>query len=704
MRKRTYVGLTGMVLLSGLILLGCPQPSGDPAPEKTLIIGEEGLIAKVEEGVNYLWWNSPEGLATGWGVYRRDTITETLANLSSTIATNGRWKTVVDAAGWDNQLIDGRVYEYNLYSGSEILDTVTLKAKVPAQEGFTIALAAGDIQVKRYQASSSGADMLLVTFPNQPNLRYEVKYTYGQNQTITREFGNFSISSTELADYWFAPQRAAAFPLLGGANTIAVKATFVNNDNANGNYYDKTEIVSKALEPYTAAPVLARPDAANFTITEASGLTRFEWDYDDPSVTEFEILKAEVNKSIGNLSNPSNISVIGNWTEVRLNGLGSTGSGPAQWSAHEVVTDHTKYYVYALFAKDGENRSPPAYAQVSASLTVPGLTSFTAAVLSPAGANPSRVQLTWDAAADTQYSLEFAEARSKAQPGLVEASLTDYELVTPYAPVNGNALVPESSYPQGKAVVFHNAPEQKNYIYRLTPVVNGIAGTPSRQIVNSQLYSTVVYLTPYQITLSGDIAKSIRVNLNTSSTYFGDDRRYAITLYRREVSDPQSTFTQVTTATITDDNKTTWDYYDKTNVDIQKQYEYKVVASGYGSSAGTGSISSLRPAGYSGLFTGSSINTFYQTGGTTGGFSYPANAVIIPGNNLEGLSVQVLIKDSGNVTRVTGTDTINKLTNTAVSTNFAYYILAPANLSADTYSIAVTGPNGAATGNFTKTP
>ncbi|MDR2501325.1 MAG: hypothetical protein LBD37_09675 [Treponema sp.] len=705
MRKRTIVSVTGLALLSVLILLGCPQPSdSDPAPEKTLLIGEEGLIAKVEPGVNYLWWNAPEGrTSTSLTVYRRDTVNETLKDLTSAVQTKGGWQTVVDAVGWNNQLIDGRVYEYTLYdSGNEILDTVTLKAKVPARDSFAIPLAAADIEVKRYKASNNGDDMLLVTFPNQANLTYEVKYTYGKNQTITKDFGSFQVNSTELADYWFAPARAAAFPLLGGANTIAVKATFIANSgasSANGNYYDQTPVVSKALESYTVAPVLAEP--SNITITEAANLNRLTWDHSEPSITEFALFKAEVNKSNISLGSPSNISVTGDWIAVTLKGLGSTVSGgTASWSAYEDVTDHTKYYVYALFAKKGDNQSTPEYAQVSTTVTVPSVT-LTADVLSETTTPLNRVRLTWDAAPNTKYRLEFAEARSKSSPGTVEAAYpSDYELVGSYAPVNGNALVPEASYPQGEAVVFHTPAVQKNYIYRLTPEMNGVPGTPSYQMVNSKLYTTVVGLTPYQNTAAADVAKSIQVGLNSSGTYLADGRSYAITLYRREVSDPQTVFASVTTATITETNQFTWTYYD-TSVDMQKEYEYKVVAAGYGTSAGSGTVSNLRPVGYNGITVLTSL-TYYSTDYTIGSVTIPANSVQISGSNLEGLSVPVLIK-RGATTVVNANRTITKLTNTTGGTSYIYYIPVVTTLTATTtYSIRVTGPDGtSATDNFT---
>ena len=79
----------------------------------------------------------------------------------------------VDAVGWDNQLIDGRSYEYVLYQGSsgseEIVDRVTLTAKVPDRENFTIALNEADIQVKPYKSvAATEADMLLSASPISP--------------------------------------------------------------------------------------------------------------------------------------------------------------------------------------------------------------------------------------------------------------------------------------------------------------------------------------------------------------------------------------------------------------------------------------------------------------------------------------------------------------------------------------------------------
>ena len=472
MRKRTFVGLTGMVLLSVLFLPGCPQPTDDtPPPPATLKLGKAGLVGKAEEGVNYLWWDSLDSIgANAWSMYRKDTVTQEISTL--TVTTNNNWNVASDVVDWNNQLIDGRVYEYTLYTSStsggattrEKKDSVTLQARVPARDSFTIPLTDADIEVKKYSGASNGADMLLVSFPSQPNMRYQVAYTYGKDQTITKDFGNFaavwsdtsaSPAASDLANNWFAPRRAANFPLIGGANSVAVKATFVGNDNTvNGRYYDTAKVVPIALDSYTAAPALAAP--TNFSATANINIIRYTWTHEDLDVTDFELYRAEVNQSVPSpedVSTNANITVTGDWEQVALADMyGVTNtSTPAgkDWKAHTILTnaDLAKYYVYVLFAKQGGYQSAPVWGN-SSKPSIPSVT-LTA---TPVNAT---IQLKWDTADATTYKLEYAEVRHSTNPLTAEADSNNYELYGSYNLVNNESTVAATQYPQGKAVVNH---------------------------------------------------------------------------------------------------------------------------------------------------------------------------------------------------------------------------------------------------------
>jgi hypothetical protein len=740
------------------MLLGCPQEASDPEPvpeQQTLVLGPEGLVAKAEEGVNFLWWNSLDSIKTATAaspynltIVRRDTVTQRRKDFSANTTVYDGWNGFIDAVDWNNQLINGRVYEYILRDAEyETVDTILLTAKVPDRGNFQIALTEEDIEVKEYKKTSDSLPMLLVSFPSKPNLTYQVKYTYGQNQVITRDFGNFALSGSEIMqneDDWFSPRRAAAFPLLGGTNTIAVWATFIDNKSGGdsfGRYYDETKVLTKQLTSIVAQ-ALAKPSfAATSAITQKPGETQFKWTYSDASVTDFEIYKAEVSDTItdtaiiasssGNY--PEKISVKSDWVKVDLKGFNPTASTTStgiNWEAREYLTDpkdQTKRYIYALFAKRGDDYSQPAYGGAPAALTTPATPGLTARTTG------GKIQLTWNVEpSHTAYILEYAKAEHSTSPGTQDADDPNYRLTEDYKPVDlpgaaGGGVVPSANYIQGKAVVDLTPPAQQNYVYRLTARINEVNQTPKIAVVSSGIYTTVVALTPTQVTTHPeDAANTIRVELKddtaSPTTYFGDGRTYTIELYRREIGPPETLFTKVSLpvgkTTINAVNQlnggtgatdvTKWFYLDTTNVDITKEYQYKVVlidetGKEYGAKASTGiTTSGIRPIGYEKIDISNIPNTtFYQTDSVwSPNVTIPANSIVFNnGSNLKDLAVKVTI------TRPDGTLALNGEARTIIeksrpglggTTEYIYYITLPAKETPGTnnYGIEIRDANG----------
>lgn len=212
---------------------------------------------------------------------------------------------------------------------------------------------------------------------------------------------------------------------------------------------------------------------------------------------------------------PQNITVISDWSQVALTGFESSVSGAtANWKAQEFLTgtvDQAKRYIYILFAKKGNDRSPPAWGGTPAEFTVP-TPSFTATVVGEI------IQIRWDAAAGAEYILEYAEVKSKNNAGTAESTLTggNYELVTDYKGGVGQRRSNPRQVLPGQGMVNHKPGVQKNYIYRLTPRVNEVLENPATQIVASGLYTTVVDLLPTQIIRAGDAANTIHMGLTGS--------------------------------------------------------------------------------------------------------------------------------------------------------------------------------------------
>jgi hypothetical protein len=710
MKKKLLLGVTGLTLLFSLTLVGCPQPS-DPEPEKTLVVGAGGLIARAEDGVNYIWWNSPKGsggIGSTWGIYRRDTVTQELKNLNTASVTQtSSWYAVADAVDWDNQLINGRKYEYTVWAGAsgseKTEDKITIQARVPARTpGLTFELTADDIDVQQFKSTSGDGDMLLVTFPNQPNLTYEVSYTYGKKAEMIRDFGGFAMSDSSGLDNWFAPVRAATFPLIGGTNTIAVKATFVGNKStasAYGRYY------AEAPEVYTQTTFTTAPELAavtNFTASQTQDTVRFTWNSSDLTVSDFEVYKVEVNQYFSDVNDPGNgisIPATGDWRTVPL-GKSLTGilGGPEKkWQAYETVTAQEKFYVYAVVAKKGDAKSSPIYATAQ-KLNVASPDNFNLQVVN------NQVQLTWTAKTGYTYKLESAQVKSKKGPGY-EADYfsednNDYELVTDYQNVSQTPGIVQNA-----AVVFHAPAVNKNHIYRLTPVLNGVEGKPVYKIINQQNWATVVYFSPVQDpSHPEDLANTIRLRLRDPSTGTRsfDRRDYIIELYYRETTNPQTTFKQVpgsvpglTSADWSSGGSIiNWTYL-HTSLDLSKQYEYKVVAK-----VGTQEIYAGDDYG---TLTGTSVpispivygqdirsGTYYSTAAS----GYPANSLELIGNNLSGLQVLVSYSGGTSVSAIIGSAGSGR-----------YYITPPTTLATGSYyyvQISNTSANVSGGGSFYK--
>ena len=233
--------------------------------------------------------------------------------------------------------------------------------------------------------------------------------------------------------------------------------------------------------------------------------------------------------------------------------------------------------------------------------------------------------------------------------------------------------------------------------------------------MSSELFTTVVDLTPSQSTENGDAADTIKVGLTYTNTYFGNERSYSIRLYRREDSNPQTTFTQVTTQNLSSTNvnatnQITWTYLD-TGLDVTKQYHYKVTADGHGAASNSGVITTaLRPAGYDKITNTTSIS-WISADTTFGSDTIPANSVRINANNLVNLPVKVEILNSttNNVVTTLANPAIEKLTSgSGTSTTYAYFIRLATTYTSLTggssYYIKITGPNNSpVTGaNFSK--
>ena len=364
------------------------------------------------DGLLLLKWN-PVVDAVKYDIYRYDKVDKVSVKLNPTV--NGNSATNIyylDFVRWDNQLVDGRDYEYTVVAvSSQSTSQNEVTTSLPVQNGSSKksqkarvpATFAPNLSNITYESQGDKRDKILVKIPNQPNLEYTVAYKFGKNAEIVRKFNDGTPESA--IGRWYDPFKIARFFAIGGDNTIEVTADFGGNNGVQDQYHYYTDSVSEYIST-GALSLESGVSVSNFAAVRANDadpIVNLTWETTGGET--FTIYKAEINKAAYTANSPTandkvgiptsgtnlKYTVISDWAEV----TNLTDPKPnyfGVWSADETVTSIDGYWLYAIVAEDASGgKSEPQFDSIApASVTVPF--NFTVA---HEGGDQSKALITW---------------------------------------------------------------------------------------------------------------------------------------------------------------------------------------------------------------------------------------------------------------------------------------------------------------------
>jgi len=673
MKKKLF--LLGLAILAlSLVFVGCGNPTDVYRQEFNTLPGVKNLKANVEhDGLVILTWD-PVVNAAGYKIIRRDTVTGVNVVRNSNTSNNY----YVDTVGYDNQLVDGRKYDYTVVSLSNYSSAnsnasgtlvqngeskvTTAEIKVPAS--FTPALAADDIEIIPVEGLVN--DSILVKFPNKPNLNYAVTYIYGKNEDVVSEITSNVYSSYPDTVAWYDQYKSVSFPALGGENSIYVRAWHVSNTGNNPYYTEITEVTKVVtgtdvrvslggVSSFSANRSTSSPDKVNLSWSNLTG------------ADTYSIYKAKTNDinvsrpyyQGGNIITGSSVVVSGDWTAVAALQQKDTGGN---WFAVDTLTDYTGDYVYAIIAKGAAGKSRVSFSNVVGTGTITNTTNFTASV------KDDTVQLKWDADVDKTYRLEYAEVKRNDGQAYEASASTNSELVSAYTAIT----VAAADFVQGKAVINVSPAPNKNYVYKLTAIQNGVESNPVFYYLNSEAFSTVA---TFNVNRSNDSKYSQNAaidSLAVSVTYQGStfqNRDYTIELYRKVATQYKETpYAKVGEVTLEAGTSAGVVYVD-TVPDITLDYQYKAVPVGFVGNSTSNAFQQayVRNANQNSFGYGSYyVAGIAATDPTLGNAALPVRALIVATGSLQ-IDRPVTTNDEYNNTGYS----INGLTLTIEYTNSA---------------------------------
>ena len=695
MQKKNLLGIAVICALL-FAFISCSEPVSQINTLINKLDAPANLKADVYDGVIITRWDL--GVNTRkYDVYRRDaknkvSVTEKINKAPVTTLY------YIDWVGWDNQLENGVEYEYTVVALSEktnydtggqggadmivqnAASKVKAKAKIPAS--LTVALADTDVTL------TTSGDFLIVSFPNAANLKYTVGYTFGQTETIVREFAE----STDALGTWYYPRRVAKFPILGGKNAVTVNAGFGTD------YYTDTASVFKVTDELTAAQ--AELETPWLSADRKEGRVKLSWK-DVAGATSYVVYKAEISRKTEGYDNPNaslpfdydyyydddndpltpdvkgtatspgtvGITVISDWSTVDITKKDLAGTS---WTAYDPLTKDTGYYIYAIVAK-GTNASSKAAFATAKEYEIPAITGFEI----HDGKDAKNKKVVWNVPDTTvTYKLTYAEVKKASGEG--NATDSDYELAGDYTTVT---VTPATNFVKGgdlnKDVVAVvdidlSAKVGKNLIFKLVASKNGAESKTAAKVLAKGAFSTeVAFILKKDV--SPDIKyknfKSIFLTLEDNGT-FRDGVDFTFSLYRRieDLNNGKETPFELVTLGASGTYKAadeSWTFED-TNLDPTVTYAYKLVAKGFNNASGTGKLTGVTTVGAKATITGftppwKDEPVDIDSGSTATGYkkgAIPKNSIQIIGSttNMVGTTVTFEItKSDGKKDTATGT-------------------------------------------------
>jgi hypothetical protein len=524
MQKRILWGAAALVLL--LVFAGCSQPT-----DFTNWGGSSGNPGSLKADVTYdglvlLTW-TPANDAKGYEVYRYDTVDKTPPKFLAEITQRGTTY-YRDFVGEQNQLVDGRNYEYTVVAINNSFNAsgmplkngsskTSAKPKIPAEGTAVTANVDVEIEV---------GGTVLVTFTNQPNLDYSVSYSYGSGELVWVSTG---VSATQVggedsAGGWlFEPKRYITFPAVGGDNTLSVNYSFAGGGWLGGGTA-KTETVSYTLG-------FGLDDVDNFTPLRFPDFERLTWD-PVTGATGYEIYKAQVSGDpTFTPTGSSQINFISDW--VKVDNTPPELNGNNEFVAKEALTSATGKYVYAIKAVSDSASSDFSFAYEDVYIiTTPQIFARVR------DDDHTHVELTWDGTEGATYKLERAVAE-RLDPNQA-FTINNFVLTTGiYEPVGDPVSTPD--YVLGWGVVVDDNPEIGfSYVYKLTATEYGFTAAPTLALIYDGVFNTGTHFTITRSTgetkVNGRKIHEVSLTITFTNGNSDADRDRTIVVYRRKAS------------------------------------------------------------------------------------------------------------------------------------------------------------------------
>jgi hypothetical protein len=584
MKKKLFIGITGLALLFAMVLAGCALPtelSVDGTETPYAIPGPANVTARAYEGIILLTWD-PVPDAAGYQIFRKDNTDNISKAISGSFDKQGQFY-YTDTATFDNNLINGHSYTYTVYSlsgqsgnraaftadayiGNGKTDSNRVSATVPDRDDQTPGafdwIAVDPASIKIESIDNSSQDEFLVTWDAKPNLTYGVAYSYGKGTTIGGTSNSPILPAIDYSSAYIGysplnPKAYVKFPIVGGENSISIVAYFVGGSQ----YYNKVDTATKTET--LAKSGLATP--ANFTATRSNTTVTFTWD-DVEGAVSYAVYKAPYNELTK--------AIAGNWTPAILS-ASPIKSGDA-WMASEadVLPDASYYYTVIATGTGGEKSAAAAVEAVDKVV----LESITPVVDMLAG-SPTQVQITWERIPfDTAIDYELSRATFEVKGDGVWRSSSGYSDIVrfgPWAPVQ----VAPSKYLQTKGVVVDSGLANNTYyVYKLVVKKGALVSEPGYGILAEK--GAYIKANYYQLVTDPDLHNphgfvALRLDNTYSGSAYGVNR---VELYKREFNygNPQQPYTLVNPAPFA--NTVAPQYWIDRNVTIGRQYQYRIVA------------------------------------------------------------------------------------------------------------------------------
>ena len=462
--KKLLFGMTSLALLFMFVLGGCSQPTDFTNTNKAdSIPGPSGFTALTKykgsdgkdadlQGMVILTWNAVKD-AAGYKVIRYDTVAKVSTVLTSTAKgySNDQTKELyfVDSVAWDNQLVDGRAYDYTVISmtsrssaqnstgvGGELAIIQNGEAKasakpvIPKREDFAV-----DLSTLNLDISQAGSNVVLL-FDTKPNYKYTISYNYGQGDAFVIPVSSVYSATSTATSYdssssaWYKTstgdilnaKKKVSLPLMGGFASISVSASFNGTDD----WYqvDATEIKNTNFAWKSLNAI------QSFSVTYEGSTAKLKWKDDFGPDATYVVWKADVdNAAVKNVTK--------NWRQATLGTSTKYNAETNTWTATDSGTttdaiDNKQVCLYVIIGsvKDGDETltSPGYITKVDPATLADVITNFRIVDKSGSG-KPKELQALWNTNdSGATYLLQWAPVEGDPTPGQVlQANLPDFE-------------------------------------------------------------------------------------------------------------------------------------------------------------------------------------------------------------------------------------------------------------------------------------